>query len=223
MAVEQQPIIRGIQTVGAVQILYRYNKLKDGSTTEYELPIPSDLISISSNDKITAIPIPAAGIPVAGFRLDAEFLRANPQIASAFVTPILGGGGAALTNNNRTGTLNTVCTKVAAPDIAADAENAGKMIGGTDSALGVLSSGRYYDMVTLAQIQQAQPGGDSYGARLDIKFSFCGVDCVVRFEGVTIASVDPLGLAGNDLPNYAIAMPYLNWRMDYTGKKITSA
>lgn len=217
MSVDQQPIIRGIQTVGAVQILYRYNKLKEGSTTEYELPMPRDLIAINARADVKAIPIPAAGIPVAGFRLDSEFLRANPQIASAFVTPILGGGGAALTNNNRTGTLNIVCTKVAAPDINAEAAAAGKMIGGTDSALGVLSSGNYYDMVTLAQIQQAQPGGDSYGARLDIKFSFCGVDCIVRFEGVTIASVDPLGLAGNDLPNYAIAMPYLNWRMDYTG------
>ena len=215
-----QPIIRGVQSVGAVQILYRYNN-KVGDN-DYRLPLV-DAIKIRQNQKHTHyIQCTGEGIPVAGFRLDAEFLRANPQIASSFVIPILGGGGVALTNNNRTGTLNLVCTKVTAPDISQTKAKGGvgKML--TDAAgsngLGVLSKEAYYDFVTLAQIQQAQEAGDSVGARLKIVFNFCNVRTTLIFDGCTIATVDPIGLAGNDAVNYAIAVNYLNWSIDYTEK-----
>ncbi len=227
-----QPIIRGVQSVGAVQIYYRYNRSftsTDGTTpvTKYVLPFVS---SIKVNKKqgdpeagesVDGIIMGSEGIPVAGFRLDSEFLRANPQIASSFVIPILGGGGVALTNNNRTGTLNLVCTKVTAPNVdVTDESKAAQMLGaaseGTSNGLGVLSDAPYWDFVTLAQIQQAQEAGDSVGAKITIKFYFCNVLTTITFEGCTIATVDPIGLAGNDAVNYAIAVNYLNWTLDYT-------
>ena len=209
-----QPIIRGVQNVGAVQILYRYNAYD--ATLGYVLPLPSsDVIKVNANqDANNCIVCGDAGIPVAGFRLDSEFLRANPQIASSFVIPILGGGGVALTNNNRTGTLNLVCARVSAPDTSDDS-NVGRMIGKASEGIGVKSDQPYWDMVTLAQIQQAQEGGDAYGAQLKIIFKFCGVVTTLTFEGCTIATVDPIGLAGNDAVNYGIAINYLNWLLEY--------
>ena len=37
----RQPIIRGIQAVGSVQLLYRYNKFTDTTNSAWELPVPS--------------------------------------------------------------------------------------------------------------------------------------------------------------------------------------
>lgn len=221
-----QPIIRGIQNVGSVQILYRYNfKNTDGN---FYLPIPKAL-QVTGDSQHASICLGEDGVAVAGFRLDSEFLRANPQIASSFVIPILGGGGVALTNNNRTGTLNLVCTRVAAPDL--DAKSADGKVGdigyiGKEGANGYAGMGvsddspspntPYYDFVTLAQLQQGQEGGDAYGAQLKIVFGFCGIITTVIFEGCTIAQVDPLGLAGNDAVNYSVAVNYLNWTIKYS-------
>lgn len=217
----QQPIIRGIQAVGSVQILYKYN------SADNVLPVPS---AIKFGDGKTKGIATGTGIPVAGFRLDSEFLRANPQIASSFTIPILGGGGVSLTNNNRTGTLNLVCAKVSTPvpsesytvgeGAAAKKHTAptpvGSMYSPEGSAIGVYGGGEYYDMVTLAQIQQAQEAGDSVGATITLNFKFCGLLTAITFEGCTVATVDPIGLAGNDAVNYAIVFNYLNWVVEYS-------
>lgn len=222
----QQPIIRGIQAVGSVEILYKYNSANG------VLSIPS---TIQFGDgKVTEIAT-GSGIPVAGFRLDSEFLRANPQIASSFTIPILGGGGVSLTNNNRTGQLNLVCAKVSTPVPSVDYEvnvdkngktetekhkattPVGSMYSPEGSAIGVYNADQaYYDMVTLAQIQQAQTAGDSVGATITLNFNFCGLLTTLSFEGCTVATVDPIGLAGNDAVNYAIVFNYLNWVVAYS-------
>ena len=75
--------------------------------------------------------------------------------------------------------------------------------------------GNVYDMVFLAQAQQAALGGDSDGATLAVCFMFCGKKTIVQFEGCTVATVDPIGLAGNDAANYSIVWNYLNWRVRY--------
>lgn len=213
-----QPIIRGIQNVGSAQILYRYN-YKSGSN--YYLPIPSNF-AVGPKGQ-TSINCQEDGIPVAGFRLDSEFLRANPQIASAFTIPVLGGGGVSLTNNNRTGTLNLACTRVAAPNIFSTEHVAEMVSEGSNnmSGIGVTkdkdgNAQHYWDFVTLAQLQQGQDGGDSYGAQITIKFGFCGTTVTVTFEGCTIATVDPLGMSGNDAVNYGVAVNYLNWKLQYS-------
>lgn len=215
-----QPIIRGIQAVGSVQIKYFYN------SSSGQLPIPTNFKfgSLTGTQNIAT----TSGIQIAGFRLDSEFLRANPQIASSFVIPILGGGGVALTNNNRTGTLNLVCAKVSTPNTTVgDApEFLASMKTPSGAAIGI-SRGEsntttpYYDMVTIAQIQQGQDGGDSVGATILIGFEFCGDLTVLQFEGCTIATVDPLGLAGNDAVNYNIAINYLNWKVQYKASSVT--
>lgn len=213
-SVTQQPIIRGIQTVGHAQVLYKY--LNNATGHANELPIPQGFKFYKGATEITdSIKTGANGIAVAGFRLDGEFVRANPQIASSFVIPLLGGGGVALTNNNRTGTLNLTCAKVTVPALEGDAGTQLQIKQSTASDAGIKSSGTatgaYYDLVTLAQIQQAQVGGDAYGADITIQFEFSGIKTSITFEMCTVASVDPLGLAGNDAFNYNIQFNYLNW------------
>lgn len=213
MGTVNQPIIRGIQAVGQVVVRYRYNKL-DG--TDYVLPIPADLIALQEAGgatKADKIIIPEAGVDVAGFRLDSTFLAANPQIASSAVIPILGGGGVALTNNNRTGTLSLTCAKVSTPEY--DSTNQGKMIGGDAAGIGVRDGKTVYDLVFLAQIQQGQTGGDSVGATLLIGYEFCGRKTQMTFEGCTVADVAPIVLAGNDAATYQVNINYLNWAVKY--------
>lgn len=200
-----QPIIRGIQAVGGVNIYYRYNNAAG-------LQLPS---TIKVADGVANLPKTgeADGVSLAGFRLDSEFLRANPQIASSVVIPILGGGGVALTNNNRTGQLNLTCAKVSTPS------DDGSMYTPGGAAIGVLNNDGYqFDAVFIAQCQQGQEGGDSEGATICINFEFCGIMTQIQFEGCTVATVDPIGLAGNDAANYNIVWNYLNWRVNYNAQ-----
>lgn len=221
-----QPIIRGIQAVGAVDIKYEYN------SADHILHLPTNSIRIDGKTQGEGTEIDTSdGVPVSGFRLDSEFLRAVQQIASSVQIPILGGGAVALTNNNRSGTLSINCTKVSTPAVGTTysedvkdengkiihrkgdlvAEATGAMLHG--NGLGPVGA-EAYDLVFLAQIQQAQEGGDSVGATITIDFMFCGLHTTLQFQGCTIASVDPLGLAGNDAVNYNVSINYLNWTMN---------
>lgn len=229
-----QPIIRGIQAVGAVDIKYRYNSA-DGKMT-----LPTGLMRLGGNANPENNTIDTSkGVDVSGFRLDGEFLRAVQQIASSVQVPILGGGAVALTNNNRSGTLNINCTKVSTPTpgkgtpettdengntvaAAANTANVGQMYRPANLAIGPDRDG-VYDLVFLAQAQQGQAGGDSVGATIQVCFSFCGLNTIISFEGCTIASVDPIGLAGNDAPNYNVAINYLNWTCEYSTSQTTSS
>lgn len=222
-----QPIIRGIQAVGAVDIKYEYN------SSDHKLGLNTEVMLLGGSATDATIET-AGGIPVAGFRLDGEFLRAVQQIASSVQVPILGGGAVALTNNNRSGTLNINCTKVSTPANSDDvyeedvtdsegnvliAAGSLKPSGKTGSmysgnGIGPVGGRTAYDLVFLAQVQQSQPGGDSVGATITVDFMFCGLHTTIQFQGCTIASVDPLGLAGNDAPNYNVSINYLNWTMN---------
>lgn len=207
-----QPIIRGIQAVGAVDIKYRYNGNKG------KLTIPSSVMKLG-----TAGPSEidtAEGVSVAGFRLDGEFLRAVQQIASSVQVPILGGGAVALTNNNRSGTLTVNATRVSTPN--PNAADNGEMYS-SGVGLGPVGNDKVYDLVFLAQIQQAQEGGDSEGATIQVVFTFCGLYTIVTFEGCTIVSVDPLGLAGNEASNYNVQINYLNWDVTYSSDSSTDS
>lgn len=204
MATTGQPIIRGIQAVGGVDILYRYN------SADNKLKVPKafhagNVTEIDTTD----------GIAIAGFRLDGEFLRAVQQIASSVVIPILGGGGVALVNNNRTGTLSINATRVSTPDLSAT--GGGKMLKGTGFGP-VAADANVYDLTFIAQLQQGQDGGDSVGSTIAICFDFCGKTTVIQFDGCTIASVDPVGLSGNDAVNYNVAINYLTWDCYYDVK-----
>ena len=215
-----QPIIRGIQAVGAVDIYYRYN----GNAGILKLP---HTITLNDNThEATKGEIDtSSGVPVCGFRLDGEFLRATQQIASSVQIPILGGGAVALTNNNRSGTLSVNATKVSTPNgDEADDAPLGAMYKAAGSAIGT-SDPTAYDLVFLAQAQQAQSGGDAEGATISVVYNFCGLRTIISFEGCTIASVDPVGFAGNDAVNYNIQINYLNWTVEYNAsdKKATTA
>lgn len=213
----QQPIIRGIQAVGSVSIMYTYNG------TDNILALPAGFKIAGKEDiKINT----SGGISIAGFRLDGEFLRAVQQIASSVVIPILGGGGVALTNNNRTGTLTLNCAKVSTPDPkdegSAIGSGTGKMYTSQGSEIGVADGETVYDMVFIAQVQQAQPGGDSVGSTIKVIFDFCGLTTVIQFEGCTIATVDPIALTGNDAASYQVVINYLNWECNYSAAKDTT-
>lgn len=207
-----QPIIRGIQAVGAVDIIYHYNSA-DG-----KLQLPS-VISLNDNEGqvIETQEIDTSeGVSVCGFRLDGEFLRAVQQIASSVQIPILGGGAVALTNNNRSGSLSINCTKVSTPNGTGTSTNPyGAMYKPVNGAAIGSEDPKAFDLVFLAQAQQAQIGGDSIGATLSVIFEFCGLRTVISFEGVTVANVDPIGLSGNDAVNYNVQLNYLNWTVEY--------
>lgn len=214
-----QPIIRGIQAVGSVSIRYTYNG--NGG----KLKLPEGLIGIKDQDKDVTIDT-SKGVEVSGFRLDSNFLQANPQIASSFQIPLLGGGAIALTNNNRSGVLNIACTRVSTPvsgDATVSADNTNLTIAnaGNKGAMARVSNlhigpdtNDVYDLAFLAQIQQAQPGGDSLGATIVVSFKFCGLFTVLQFQGCTIANVAPVGLSGNDAVDYQVQINYLNWTMN---------
>lgn len=211
-----QPIIRGIQAVGQVKVKYRYNLSDDGGQNFY-MPIPENLIKIfepNGNTVADRIEMGSEGVEVSGFRLDSTFFSAQQQIASSAVIPILGGGGVALTNNNRTGSLTLTCAKVSTPEFGAD-KGHGRMFGGDAEGIGVRDGAIVYDMVLLAQIQQAQPGGDSVGANLTIGYEFCGRKTKLVFEACTIADVAPVIMAGNDAATYNVVVNFLNWSADY--------
>lgn len=226
-----QPIIRGIQAVGAVDIKYRYNS-SDG-----KLVLPS---SLNLGGKQATIDTENF-IDLAGFRLDGEFLRAAQQIASSVQIPILGGGAVALTNNNRSGTLSINATRVSTPtvegavytsDVVVDGKTLHKAGDPMGPATGAMSQGNgigpiganlsVYDLTFIAQVQQAQAGGDSVGATIRVIFQFNGMYTVVEFQGCTIASVDPVGLSGNDAVNYNVAINYLNWTVNYSSSNPTA-
>lgn len=201
-----QPIIRGIQAVGQVSLAYTYN------SADYLLPIPTDsyIIGTGPLDSIDT----TDGIELTGFRLDTEFLRAAQQVASSVQIPLLGGGAMALTNNTRCGTLTFNCTRVSYPD----ADNGGRMWG--DTTMGVMNADTnpYYDIVMIAQIQQAAPGGDSVGATLELRFMSLGYRTSLTFQGCTVAEVAPIALAGNDVPDYRVVFNYLNWKCEQSGQ-----
>lgn len=227
-----QPIIRGIQAVGTVDVWYKYN-----GGTLYDATGQMKLMSGADNNLATGkgILMPPAGLRIAGFRLDGEFLRANPQIASSVVIPILGGGGVALTNNNRSGSITFNCAKVSSPSTAENTQSealnsdgsAQKDASGntvmiqnyetgamsTANGMGPVNQEKVYDMTLIAQLQMTQAGGDSMGATICVEFFFNGTRTKVQFEGCTVATVDPLALSGNDAASYNVVFNYLNWKM----------
>lgn len=213
MAVDVQPIITGIQAVGSVSIKYRYN------TSDGVLKFNSSVFGISDGSKtVESIPTLGSGdgVECTGFRLDSQFLDANPQLASSFMIPMLGGGAIALTNNNRSGTLSINTTKVSLPDAGNDGSipNINTSSDGYQ-ATGVQGTGKYYDLTTLLQAQQSVSGGDSVGSTLTIRFSFGGKSVTFQFLGCTVASIKPLALSGNDAVDYGAAINYLNWTVNY--------
>lgn len=223
-----QPIIRGIEAVGSVSVQYHYNADKLLMNPQVMQLGDSGVEANSTIDFSDG-----KFVDVAGFRLDSNFLRANPQIASSFMIPILGGGAIALTNNNRSGVLNINCTRVSTPvpgdgvtettnddgvittpaKEASNADKIGSMYKPEGLAIGPVGGETVYDLVLLAQAQQGQAGGDSVGATIRVTFMFCGLYTVLEFQGCTIASVDPIGLAGNDAVDYGVQINYLNWTM----------
>lgn len=203
-----QPIIQGIEAVGSVSIKYRYNS-SDGS-----LPIPTSVIQVNGTETKSIATGTGTGVECTGFRLDGTFLDANPQIASSFMIPMLGGGAVALTNNNRSGTLTINTTRVSLPTTEGKIPTIG-----TDSSVGFIASSdtvmEAYDLTFLLQCQQGATGGDSVGSTITITFKMGSASVVFQFLGCTVASIKPLALSGNDAVDYAASINYLNWTVAY--------
>lgn len=123
------------------------------------------------------------GSPVTfqGFKLQSQFLDAENVVDNSVIIPILGGGSIQLTNNNLSGTITFVCTRVS--DKVTDG-----------------------DIVTIAQAQVRT--ADSVGATIDISFPFNGVIFKLSFYKCTVKRVPPIKLAGNDAPDYSVQFNY---------------
>jgi hypothetical protein len=197
-----QPIISGIQAVGGVNITYSY-------PAEMYADVGTGLVKINAIN----------GVKIVGFLLDSEFLRAAQHIASSSVRPILGGGAIALTNNNRSGTLTIASTRVGLPNTTGTNSGALPAEWITDVVSGANVEDAY-DIVTLAQAQQASPGGDSLGATLMVSMNFSGSSLKATFRSCTVANVSPLALSGSDLPDYAVTFNYLNWTIGYQNSTV---
>lgn len=201
-----QPIIQGIEAVGSVSITYKYNA--------DTLAIPSVMQLNDDNGGTTDSIDMSSAVECTGFRLDSTFLDANPQIASSFMIPMLGGGAVALTNNNRSGTLTINTTRVSLPTGDGSMPKVG-----TDSSVGFVSSSDTvmdaYDLTFLLQCQQGTTGGDSVGSTITIYFKMGNRSVVFQFLGCTVASIKPLALSGNDAVDYAAQINYLNWTVAY--------
>ena len=203
-----QPIIRGVHAVGSVKVVYKYN----GNNGKLMRPTnwgPEDAA-------LESIDTGAAGVEVAGFRLDGEFIRAAQQIASSVTVPILGGGGVSLTNNNRTGTLTINSTRVSSPDVGQSAWHMS-----ADNITTPDKAAQLYDLVLLAQWQQATDGGDSAGADIEISFDFMKKGTKILFQSCTVANVAPMVLSGNDVPNYNVEFNYLSWYATFLSSTAT--
>lgn len=201
----KQNIVTGIQTVGQVKVKYRYNSGPD----DYAMGPAAGL----TKGIITGV----GGIELAGFRLDDDFLQANPQIASSLVVPILGGGGIALTNSNRSGQLVLSCVRAGVPS---DPTKAKKGYLDSNGASSILDSNGVkvtdiYDPILVAQVQQGQDGGDACGAEIIVAFGFNGNNVMLQFHGCTVAQSGILHLAGNNVPGYGVVWNYLNWGIAY--------
>lgn len=233
-----QPIIRGIQAVGSVTVRYKYN-------SDAGLTLPA---TMKLGGKTAAnIDCGSKFVECTGFRLDSNFLRANPQIASSFMIPILGGGAVALTNNNRSGTLSIATTRVSTPATEDEADQTTETILNDDGTvasqgatvygskigsipfsdtLGIATTdqtkGVFYDLTFLLQAQQGQEGGDSVGATIQVDFMFNGLHTTLEFQGCTVASIDPVGLSGNDAVDYNAQINYLNWIVNYSNDSGTA-
>jgi hypothetical protein len=211
-----QPILRGVQAVGNVNIRYRYNSA-DGV-----LVVPKGWGADSAlKDQVKNIDT-NNWVLVAGLRLDGEFIRAAQQIASSVVIPILGGGGIALTNNNRTGSLSINCTRAGSPNHSTAAMAIGEASNGGLGPGIEGSDPAYYDMSLLAQYQQMQPGGDPFGSSLKVEFDFSGIGIEIQFDGCTVQTVAPLVLSGNDASNYNVVFNYLNWKCGVSDSTIAT-
>ena len=211
----QQPIIQGIEAVGSVSITYQYN------ASALTIPQVMNLMKEDGTTAETSIDMGSA-VECTGFRLDSTFLDANPQIASSFMIPMLGGGAVALTNNNRSGTLTINTTRVSLPTTGGKVP----VVGGTQGTNGKYATGIVtwgggsqdcYDLTFLLQCQQGQTGGDSVGSTITVTFEMGGRSAIFQFLGCTVASIKPLALSGNDAVDYAASINYLNWTVSYGG------
>lgn len=182
-----------IQAVGSMSILYRYNRV--------------------------GAAYPAGGLTVAlgGFKLNAEFISTQQAVPNSVIIPLLGGGSVQLTNDNKAGTITFAVTRTAktedsdeylgATGIGVDDEG-NMVITDADAPEGTLG----VDLVSLALAQISVQGTDSAGATISCSTSFNGVDFTINFEGCTVATCEPMRLAGNDVPTYNVAFNYHTWR-----------
>lgn len=203
-----QNIITGIQTVGQVKVKYRYN------SSDRILQASAGMTNVNTT----------GGIELAGFRLDDDFLQANPQIASSLVVPILGGGGIALTNTNRSGQLTLSCVRAGTPANPTDKKG---FLASTGASSVLDSKGTevqtIYDPIMIAQMQQAQEGGDASGADIIVAFGFNDNIVQLQFTGCTVAQSGIIHLAGNNVPGYGVVWNYLNWGVAYNISEVAFA
>jgi len=149
-------------------------------------PLPPGLSQVQSVGDFTAVlnhPLVLGGvsIPLVGFKLEGEIVRAEQIIDSAKLVALIGGLAIALTNTIMAGTLRWTVVPTT-----------------WDPAKG--------DIVAISQLLKW--AGDNAGGTLRISWGQNGRTVYRNLTGVVVKRCDDIALAGNDIPDYRVEWFY---------------
>lgn len=136
------------------------------------------------NEKYASI---KTGVYLTGFKLETVAFSSEGQIENAKLIPMLNGDTMTLTNACKAGRITIPSTRTSA---------------------GILGG----DLVAIGNFIRSQ--GDDCGGELEISYNMNGKPKNLKFKKVCFAKVDPLKLAGNDLPDMNVVMTYATYTDD---------
>jgi hypothetical protein len=153
-----------------------------------------DFVATFSHPKVLSIDggRTGVGIPLHGFKLEDVFVSTAQAVENSKMVPLVDGGTVSLTNSIKAGrvTINALRTVSSAVAVS-------------------VTSG---DIVVIANALQADGMADNQGGTIMFSYGFNGAQETIIFEGVTLVSVPPLLLAGNDLPVYPVVFNYGSYK-----------
>ena len=129
----------------------------------------------------------AQGVALTGFKLESVVFGAEGMIDNAKLIPLLNGDTMTLTNACKAGRMTIPATRTSA---------------------GI----EHGDLVSIGNFIRGQ--GDDVGGTLTVKWSMNGKPRSIKFKKVCFQKVDPLKLAGNDLPDMNVIMTYATFEDD---------
>lgn len=124
------------------------------------------------------------GVYLTGFKLESVVFNAEGMLENAKLIPLLNGDTMTLTNACKAGRMTIPATRTSAG----------------------LEGG---DLVAVADFIRSE--GDSNGGTLEVSWILNGRPRKITFKSVCVAKVDPLKLAGNDLPDMPVILTYATY------------
>lgn len=127
------------------------------------------------------------GVALTGFKLESVVFSTEGMVDNAKLIPLLNGDTMTLTNACKAGRMTIPATRT-----SAGIENG--------------------DLVAIGNFIRGQ--GDDVGGNLTVKWNLNGKPRQIKFKKVCFQKVDPLKLAGNDLPDMNVIITYATFEDD---------